>query len=68
MLWWWSSFVHDNVGLCGDLVSVGSEGTNYSCHVDSDGVECDGLRNTDLGNACQSLSPTDSPSTSAPTQ
>ena len=36
MLWWWSSYVLNNPGLCGDLVSVGSSvsprplGTSYT--------------------------------------
>ena len=46
--------MYNNTGLCGDLVSVGSEGTNYSCQVDC--VECDGLRNTDLEDLLAQLS------------
>ena len=46
MLWWWSSAVNDNAGLCGDLVSVGSSvsprplGTSYT------------IDGTNLGNVC----------------
>jgi hypothetical protein len=49
--------VYNNAGLCGDLVSVGTVGTSYSCY------QCDGLGGTALGTAC----PTTSPTTITPT-
>jgi len=60
--------VYNNTGLCGDLVSVGSVGTNYHCE-DSDGNSCDGLGNTNLGCACATGCPSEAPTvtTEAPT-
>jgi len=46
------SFVYNNAGLCGPLVSVGSVGTNYNCYANYDYNGCDGLGGTNLGNAC----------------
>jgi hypothetical protein len=43
-----------NAGLCGDLVSVGTQGTSYYCWDDWDGSYCDGLSRTWLGYACTS--------------
>jgi hypothetical protein len=39
--------VHNNTGLCGDLVSVGTVGTSYGCW-----GGCDGISGTALGTAC----------------
>ena len=58
--WWlcrWSSYVHTNAGLCGDLVSVGSVGTNYNCYASGSFNGCSGVSGTDLWNACPSPSP-----------
>jgi hypothetical protein len=65
------SYVHDNVGLCGPLVSVGDVGTLYNCDEDIDGNGCDsdGITGTNLGNACPTTSPTtvsENPSSSLP--
>jgi hypothetical protein len=51
------SYVHDNAGLCGPLVSVGSVGTSYSYF---------GTSGTNLGNDCPTTSPTASPTMADP--
>ena len=51
-MWWWSSEMYTNAGLCGPLVSVGSVGTSYT----------GGIGGTNLGNDCPTLSPSSAPS------
>jgi hypothetical protein len=48
-----SSTILWNTGLCGELVSVGSRGTSYSCLSSDTSPGCD-IRGTNLGNACPS--------------
>jgi hypothetical protein len=54
------SYVYNNAGLCGPLVSVGTVGTSYSCgHLDrSPGC---GIGGTNLGTACPSPPPSPAP-------
>jgi hypothetical protein len=48
------SYVHNNAGLCGPLVSVGTVGTNYNCFWNNNVNGCDGVQGTNLGTACSS--------------
>jgi hypothetical protein len=49
-------WLYNNEGLCGDLVSVGSVGTSYSCVVGDVSPDC-GIAGTNLGTTCPSPPP-----------